>query len=120
MTQEEFKNKFPVGSIISFIGGVQFSKAQAREFFRIDEYVVNQFNNRLEMKGVWCGFEFYTDNYKKEYSTNNLERWHCIDCNDDVMQMTVDMLCHKFNDVRLANDEEILIFKHCIEKLKDK
>lgn len=117
MTQEEFKNKFPVGSIISFIGGVQFSKAQAREFFRIDEYVVNQFNNRLEMKGVWCGFEFYTDNYKKEYSPDNLERWHCIDCNDDVMQMAVGALCHKFNDIRFANDEEISIFKHCIEKL---
>ena len=117
MTQEEFKSKFPVNSIISYIAGQQFVKAQSREFFRIDEYVVRPFNNRLEMKGMWCGFEFYTNKYKEEYSTNNLERWHCIDCSDDVMQEAVGALCHKFNDVRLANDEEISIFKHCIEKL---
>ena len=35
----EFTKMYPVGSIISFVGGVQYSRAGARTLFRIDKTV---------------------------------------------------------------------------------
>lgn len=117
MTTEEFKTAFPVGSLISYVPGMQFLKARVRDFFKIEGYTVNP-KGHLHIKGVWCGFDFQTTHYKKEYTTDDPSKWHCIDCIEDVMQTSVGTLCHNFNDVRLADEKETSIFNFCLEKMQ--
>ena len=114
MTQQEFKNQFPVGSIISYVPGMQYVRSGAREIFRIDKYVKHGEN--LFMRGILVVFNFQTTKYKKEYTTEDLSKWHMIDCNDEIMEgaNSVGCLCFNFNKVRLADEKELSIFRYCI------
>lgn len=117
MKEKEFIEKFPIGTIISFIEGQSLVKSGARTIFRIDRY--DQISNGdYFMYGIWCGFDFQTNNYKKEFSWTDLSKWHCIDCTDDVMGTALGTLLHKFNDVRYANNSEKNIFYKCLANLK--
>ena len=44
MTTEEFKTAFLVGSLISYVTGMQFLKAGVRDFFKIEGHTVNPKN----------------------------------------------------------------------------
>lgn len=113
MTQEEFKEKFPIGSIISYIGGMQYVRAKAREIFKIERYLYK--GEHLYMAGTFVGFDFQSTRYKKEYTTEDANKWHYIDCNDDAMARSIGCLTYNFNDVRLANDRELEIFKYVLD-----
>ena len=111
--EKNFMNRYSVGTIISYIAGIQFLKAQAREFFRIDHYEITP-KGHLKMYGIWCGFDFQTTKYKKEYTIEDKSKWHCIDCSKHPMGTHVLTLCHEFNDVRLINTQEKSIFDWCL------
>lgn len=104
MSEDDFIIKFPIGTLISFIESKLLIPSGARSIFKITDY--KQHKGNYFMYGIWCGFDFQTTNYKREFSWTNLSRWHCIDCTDDVMGTSLGTLLHKFNDVRIANDIE--------------
>ena len=112
ISEEDFIIKFPIGTLISFIEGRSLITSGARSIFKITDY--KQHKGNYFMYGIWCGFDFQTTNYKKEFSWTNLSKWHCIDCTDDVMGTALGTLLHKFNDVRYANNSEKNIFYKCL------
>jgi len=116
LTVQEFIDKFPVGSIISFIESKSFIASGARSIFRIDRYEQTP-RGYAFMYGIWCGFDFQTTNYKKEYNLD-VSNWHCVDCNEDYMATSVENLLFSFNDVRLADSTEKEIFLTCLNNLK--
>ena len=71
LTVQEFIDKFPVGSIISFIESKSFIASGARSIFRIDRYEQTP-RGYAFMYGIWCGFDFQTTNYKKEYNQTGI------------------------------------------------
>lgn len=113
MTEQEFTEKFPAGTIISFIEGKQYIRSGARVIFKITRYETNP-KGFYFMYGVWCGFEFNSTNYSKEYSLTDTAKWHCIDCTSVCDGTALGTLLHKFNDVRTANEVEKRIFYSCI------
>ena len=114
-TAEEFIKKYPVGTLISYIEGVQYVRSGARTIFKISRYE-RRTNDPwgYYMYGTYCGFNFQTVRYKKEYSTSDLPKWRCIICETDPFGISLGILSHKFNDVRLANDLETSIFNDCM------
>lgn len=116
LLENNFISKFPVGTIISYVESVSHKKAGVRTIFRIDKY--KQYpKGYYNMYGIWCGFDFQTNKYKKEFSWTDLSKWHCIDCTDELMSTSLGTLLHKFNDVRVANELEKHIFYTCLNKL---
>lgn len=111
-TAEEFIKKYPVGTLISYIEGVQYVRSGARTIFKVGRY--EQRTGTHYMYGTYCGFNFQTTSYKKEYSTSDLSKWRCIICDTDPFGTSLGTLLYKFNDVRLANDLETNIFNDCI------
>ena len=117
----EFTKMYPVGSIISFVNGVQYSRAGARTLFRIDKYTTRHrrhFTGEeydiVKMQGMEVSFDFQTEHYKKEYTTEDANKWHYIEWDDDQMEQSLP--CHfKFEDTRLANDRELEIFKYVLD-----
>ena len=113
LTEENFIKKFPLGSIISYIPGKQFVRTNVRNIFRIDEYIQG-WKGQYYMCGILCLYEFETNKYSKEYDFFNVSKWHCLDCSDEDMSESIGCLCHEFNDVRLANNDEKDIFNYCL------
>lgn len=111
-TAEEFIKKYPVGTLISYIEGVQYVRSGARTIFKVGRY--EQRTNACYMYGTYCGFNFQTTGYKKEYSTSDLSKWRCIICDTYPFGTSLGTLSYKFNDVRLANDLETSIFNDCM------
>lgn len=111
-TAEEFIKKYPVGTLISYIEGVQYVRSGARTIFKVGRY--EQRTNACYMYGTYCGFNFQTTSYKKEYSTSDLSKWRCIICDTYPFGTSLGTLSYKFNDVRLANDLETNIFNDCM------
>ena len=119
--ESEFTKQYPVGSIISFVDGVQYSKAGARTLFRIDKYTTRHMRHYtgeeydiIKMQGMYVSFDFQTEHYKKEYTTEDASKWHYIECDDEQMEQTIP--CHyKFEDTRLANERELEIFKYVLD-----
>ena len=118
MTPEEFINKFPVGTIISYIPGMYYVKSGIREFMRIDRYEKDAKGNYY-IFGIWCGFYFKTTRYKKEYTLDDLSKWHCINCSDYVLSTSLGTLLYKYNDVRVVNDVEKNIFYTCLNRMEN-
>ena len=118
MTQEEFMEKFPKGSIISFIESMHYVRSNIRTLLRIDKY--ENKNGDWKMFGIECNFNFETSsNLKKEFSLtkDNPEKWQCIDTNK-LYGTYVGSLCYSYNDVRMVNEDELKVFNYALKKLK--
>jgi len=113
--KRQFMSSFPTGALISFIEGVQHIHSNARSIFRIDKYELSPKGSYF-MYGIWCGFDFQTTQYEKEFSWSDLSKWHCIDRTGASMGIALGTILHKFNDVRFANELERSIFYKCLIK----
>ena len=120
----EFTKQYPVGSIISFVDGAHFSKAGARTIFRIDKYITRHKKHytgkeydKINMQGISVYFNFQTEHYKKEYTTEDANKWHYVEYDDKLTELMEQFLpCHhKFEDTRLANERELEIFKYVLD-----
>ena len=83
----------------------------------IPTFLLNKEYDKINMQGISVYFNFQTEHYKKEYTTEDANKWHYVEYDDKLTELMEQFLpCHhKFEDTRLANERELEIFKYVLD-----